>query len=557
MANVFDLIVIGAGPGGYVAALRAAKLGLKVAIVEDREAGGTCLNRGCVPAKALINASEKYRELRDIDKYGIHVSDVDINLEKLDGYKNDVVAKLRNGVESLLEKNKNITVIKGRGCLCRDKQVQVGDELFSANAIIIATGSKPAVPSIQGVFRFNFDEAGKKISPAQNGQIPQGLNVALAGQSLELNKNIYTSDLLFESIPRKLNSLAIIGGGVIGVEFASVYEALGTKVTIIEALPALLPMMDKEISQNLKMIFKKRGIDVLTTVSVTEIEHTHEGVKILLQDKDGNEINAVEADAVLIATGRKPNTDGLFAEGVSESTFKEVTVINDERKNDSDKTAVKEQKCNNTMFVAGQQNINSEDSNVKKQGCNGTETNNKIKLDRGRILVDGNFATDMEGVYAIGDVIGGLQLAHVASAQAVNVVNYIVRQKGDLSGINLDDIVDYDLNTIPSCVYTNPEIACVGFTEAELKSKNISYKVRKAVMGANAKSVITDEERGFIKLIFDENDILIGAQLMCARATDIIGELANAVVNKADLKSIARVVRAHPTYYEAIGEALM
>lgn len=450
--ETFDLIVIGAGPGGYPAAIKAAKLGLKTAIIESREAGGTCLNRGCIPTKAMIHAAEVLESAKTGERFGILADNVRYDYGKILDYKNEVSAGLRQGVEQLLAAN-GVTMIKGLASIEKDKTVTVvsGEErtCYGAENVLIATGSKPLVLPIEGM------------------DLP----------------GVMTSDDVFQmqDVPE---SMIIIGGGVISVEFATVFQALGAKVTIVEALPRILPGMDKEISQNLKMILKKRGVEIYTGAFVQKVEREGDGFACIFTEKEKE--HRISADALLSAVGRAANTDGLLGEGTT------------------------------------------------------------LNIERGRILVDEEFRTSMDGVYAIGDVIPGIQLAHSASAQGIYVAERLAGKEPEVN-----------LSIIPGCVYTSPEIAGVGMTEEEAKEKGISVEIGKVMMSANGKSLISKEERGFIKILADaETKEIIGAQMMCARATDMIGEFVTAMANHMTAEDMRKGMRAHPTYNEAIGEAL-
>ena len=346
-----------------------------------------------------------------------------------------------------------VELINGKGVLTKERSVKVtadGKEtVYEAEHVILAAGARPLMPPIPGL--------------------------SLPG--------VLTSDDVFrlEAVP---DSLLIIGGGVISVEFATVYQALGCRVTIVEAMPRLVPNMDKEISQNLKMIMKKRGVDIHTGASVKAVEQDGEQLACLFEEKEKE--YKISSGYVLCAVGRAPNTDGLLEE----------------------------------------------------------ETG--IRLEKGRIAVDSRFRTDMEGVYAIGDLIKGTQLAHAASAQGMYVAEVIAGAEPSV-----------DLDVIPGCVYTNPEIASVGMSEEEAKENGIEVKTGKFIMSANGKSLITKEERGFVKVVAEEQTgIVLGAQMMCARATDMIGEFTTAIANKLTVKQMLCAVRAHPTYNEGVGEAL-
>ena len=340
MSGKYDVIVIGAGPGGYVAAIKAAKLGLKTAIIEERRAGGTCLNRGCIPAKAMIHASSLYREMKEAERFGVSASDVTYDYGKIVAYKEETTDKLVQGVEQLLKAN-GVDVYEGKGTLLEEKKVRIqkkvedeedstiaestaDDTVIEGENIILASGSKPLILPIPGMD----------------------------------NERVLTSDALF-AMKEAPKSLIIIGGGVISVEFATVYASLECKITILEAMPKLVPNMDKEISQNLKMILKKRGIDIHTSAAVQGV--TVEGETCTCHYIEKEKEQEVTAEYVLCAVGRCPNTDGLFGENV------------------------------------------------------------KPDMERGRVLVNENFESSIPGVYAIGDLIFGAQLAHAASVQGMVV----------------------------------------------------------------------------------------------------------------------------------------
>lgn len=452
MQKELDLIVIGAGPGGYVAAIRAAQEGLRTAIVESCSIGGTCLNRGCIPTKTLMHAAHLYREIQHAEIFGICAQTPSYDIEKMYFRKDLVVSKLRSGVEFLLKSNK-IDIIHGHAKIVSANKVSVAMdsetiELTTQN-ILIATGSVPARPPIKGL------------------DLP----------------NIITSNELLEQPGTDYKKLTIIGGGVIGVEFATIFNSLGCEVTMIEAMDRILPTMDKDISQNLHMILKKRGIAIHTASTVEEI--IQHGENLLCKFTGKGKEASVEAESILVAIGRKANIDRLFADD---------------------------------LYPA---------------------------WDRG-LVVDENFETSINGIYAIGDVISdGIQLAHVASAQGCNAIANMIGKSPAI-----------DLEVIPACIYTDPEIASVGLTEAQAKKREISIKTGKFSMNGNGKSIIEEQDRGFIKLIFDaDSEIILGAHLMCARATDLISELATAIVNKLTIHQLTSVIRPHPTFTEGVTEA--
>lgn len=449
MAEKYDLMVIGAGPGGYVAAIKAAQLGKKVAIAERRQVGGTCLNRGCIPTKTLVHTAELLEEIRSCEKLGIHTGGISIDFEKMHARKAEVVGQLRNGIEGLFQSNK-IDLIRGSAKIVETGKVRIGEEVYKADRILLATGSRPLLPAIPGL------------------DLP----------------GVVTSDELLEGAGVACRKMVIIGGGVIGVEFAAIYQALGCEVIIIEAMERILPTLDREISQNLNMILKKRGVKVHTGASVEKVEQ--DGGLVCHFTAKGK-TQSIATECILVSIGRTANTEGLCETGVD------------------------------------------------------------LKPDRGRIPVNEVFETCRPGIYAIGDIVKeGIQLAHVASAQGINAVCAMF---GETAPMNL--------NTVPSCIYTNPEIASVGMTADEAKGKEIPVITGKAIMSANGKTVIAMGERGFVKLVFHaDTKVLLGAQLMCSRATDLIGGLADAVNNHLTMEQLGMTVRPHPTFCEAIGEAI-
>lgn len=445
----YDLIVIGAGPGGYVAAIRAAQLGMKTALVEKDKVGGTCLNRGCIPTKALLHSANTYVETKKFDEMGLLAENVSYDMGKIHARKEQVVETLVHGVEGLLEANK-IDVISGIGKIIEPHKVEVAGTVISADKILVATGSYPARPPIPGL------------------ELP----------------GVVTSDDVLEGEPKDYKSLTIIGGGVIGVELASFYSALGCRVTIVEAMDRLLANLDKEFGQSLSMLLKKRGVQVNCSAMVSSIEQTEEGLTCHFTRK-GKE-QSVTAEAVLVSIGRRPCTEGLFVD-----------------------TCIPE-------------------------------------MNKGFLVVDEKYQTTLEDVYAIGDVIGGIQLAHKAEAEGQAVVEMIC-----------GNIPETDPAYVPSCIYTEPEIATVGITAAEAKEKGIAVKTGKYLMSGNGKSIIDMQERGFIKVVVEEEtDKILGIQMMCGRATDLISEYTMAIANGLTRKQLLKGMRPHPTYCEGITEAL-
>ena len=450
----YQLIVIGAGPGGYTAALRAAALGLHTAVVECREVGGTCLNRGCIPTKTLLHASQVYRDAVDGAGMGVHAAGATFNMEEIFAFKRSVSEKLRGGIHSLL-KSAKVDLIEGVGRIAAPGEVDVtaadgAVKRYTAERILIATGSVNVRPPIPGL------------------ELP----------------GVMTSDELLEGSDRLYDSLVIIGGGVIGVEFATFYRNLGCAVTLVEGMDRLLPNMDRELGQNLQQILKKQGVEVLTNAMVQSLEQTGDGLSVHLLQKGAEK--TVTGEKVLCAIGRRAYWDGVFAEGMAPA-------------------------------------------------CRGKS-----------LLVDENYQTSIPGVYAIGDASSVVQLAHVAAAQGTACVE------------RMCGVADHvDLNVIPSCIYSTPEIAVVGVTEAEAKEQGIPAVAGKCTMFGNARTVIEDPGRCFMKLVAHaETHEILGAALMCQHASDMISQISAAMVNRQTVEDLRRVMRPHPSFEEAMTEAL-
>ncbi len=443
----FDLIVVGGGPGGYEAALHAAKLGLHTALIEKDFVGGTCLNRGCIPTKALLHASSVYEEAKSGASLGVACEPV-IDLNAVYAYKQQVVEKLRGGVEGLL-KSAKVTVIAGTGTLTAPHTVAVGDAIYTAENILLATGSVPARPPIPGL------------------DLP----------------GVLTSDELLAGVT-PFKSIVIIGGGVIGMEFATFFNDLGVDVTVVEGLDRLLPLLDKELGQNLSMIMKKRGVKIFTGAMVKSVTKTETGLSVNFEQKGAPA--SAEAEVVLCAIGRRPYTDGLFGEGVA------------------------------------------------------------LEMEGRRIRVNEKFETSMPNVYAIGDVSAKIQLAHVATAQGLYAVNEIAKKANGV-----------DLSIVPSCVYTRPEIASVGMTEQEAKDAEIPVKVGKVTLFSNGRTVIVNGDRGFMKVLAHaETRRILGVQMMGTNVSDMIGELGLAIANGLTPEDLLKAMRPHPTFEEALTDAL-
>ncbi|QNB46948.1 dihydrolipoyl dehydrogenase [Thermanaerosceptrum fracticalcis] len=453
-SDKYTIGVIGGGPGGYVAAIKAAQLGAKVLLVEKGQLGGTCLNRGCIPTKALLRSVEVIETVAHAKDYGVLVDKFSLDRSLLVKRKERVTAQLRQGVEGLLKANK-VTVIKGTASF-KDVhtimvEVAAGEtKEYNCDNFIIATGSKPAIINLPGI---------------------QGRNIMTSDEALELTY-----------IPGRI---AIIGGGVIGMEFATIYHALGSRVTVVEAMASILPAVDQEISQLLAKTLKHKGIEILTGAKILEIGDNAQG-KTLTLEKD-NARKVIEVDAILVAVGRAAETTGLNLEGIG------------------------------------------------------------VKLNGRNIAVDKYLITNLPNIYAIGDVIGGIQLAHVAS------------QEGERAVLNiLDKQLPMDYSIVPSCIYTIPEVACVGLTEDEVKKRGINYKVGRFPYVASGKALTHGDATGFAKIICDsQTGEILGAHLIGHNATDLISEMSLAMKLEGTIEEVADLIHPHPTISEIMKEAAL
>lgn len=449
------VIVIGGGPGGYVAAIRAAQLGGDVTLIEKNNVGGTCLNVGCIPTKAVLHAAELLEESRHAAEFGINLAVNGFDWGKVQSKKTAIVKQLVSGVTGLLRANK-VKVITGEASfVARDtlsiKKADGSTEMVKGEKIIIAAGSVPAIPPIPGV---------KENSACIDS----------------------TGVLSLDAVPE---TLLVIGGGVIGIELATALSAFGTKVTIVEALPKLLPMMDGELTEMLRKQMETRGITILTNAKVTSVEQAESGAVVNVE-ADG-ETSAFKAQKVLVAVGRRTETAAL------------------------------------NLDAAG------------------------IAHDRGRIIVNDKMQTSVPGVYAIGDCLGKVMLAHVASDQ------------GEIAAENaMGHTAAYNGKTNPSCVYTTPEFAGVGLTEEQAKEQGVTYKVGRFPLAANGKSLIMNGGQGMVKLLFGQQySELLGAHILGPRATDLIGELALAIGLEATSDELISTIHAHPTVAEAVRECAL
>ena len=454
MNNKFDLIVIGSGPGGYVAAIRAAQLGMNVGVVEKEALGGICLNWGCIPTKALLKSAAVFEYIQHAENYGISVGKPKADFSKIIGRSREVANGMSKGIQFLFRKNK-ITTINGFGKLITANKVEVTDEKgekseYSAPHIILATGGRSReLP--------NLPQDGKRIIG-------------------------YREALSLEKLPK---SMVIVGAGAIGVEFAYFYNALGTEVTLIEYMPAIVPNEDADVSKELGRQFKKSGIKVLADTAVTEVDTKGRKCKVTFEKK-GKAAETMECDVVLSAVGVSPNTENIGLELLG------------------------------------------------------------IETERGLVKVDEFYNTNVKGVYAIGDIVKGPALAHVASAEGIICVEKIAGHSPE----------PLNYNNIPGCTYCQPEIASVGYTEQQAKDAGYELKVGKFPFSASGKASASGHKEGFVKVIFDAKyGEFLGAHLIGANVTEMIAEVVAARKLETTGHEIIKTVHPHPTMSEAIMEA--
>ena len=450
----YDVIIIGAGPGGYVCAIRCAQLGLKTAVVEGRETlGGTCLNVGCIPSKALLHATHMLHEAEhNFAGMGLKGKSPSVDWKQMLAYKDDVIGQNTGGIEFLFKKNK-IDWIKGWASIPEAGKVKVGDAVHEAKNIVIASGSEPS-------------------------SIP---NVAIDEDRIVSS----TGALALPKVPKKM---IVIGAGVIGLELGSVYARLGAEVTVVEYMDAVLPGMDADVQRLVKRLLEKQGLEIVTGAAVQSAEAMKTKAKVSYTPKKGGDEVTIEADVVLVATGRKPYSDGL-----------------------------------------------------------GLDTLGVKMTPRGQIETDAHWKTSVAGIYAIGDVITGPMLAHKAEDEGMAVAEVLAGKHGH---------VNYGV--IPGVVYTTPEVATVGQTEAQLKEQGIKPKVGKFMFMGNARAKAVHQGDGFVKIIADpETDRILGAAIVGPAAGDLIHELCVAMEFGAAAQDVALTCHAHPTYSEAVREAAL
>ena len=451
----YDVIVIGSGPGGYSAAVRAGQYGLKTALIEkDPKLGGCCLHVGCIPTKAFLHAADVWEHFLHSEEDGIHCENPRLDFPMVLERKNKIVAKHAKGVEFLMKKNK-VDWIKGYGRLAGPGKVEVttdgGKQILEAKNIVLATGSEA------------------RMLP---GLKPDARRILTNIEILHLNE-----------VPK---SLAILGAGAVGVEFASAFSRFGSKVAIFEMLPRLVPVEDEEVSKELARVFKKQGIRVETGARVGNVENVGSGVRFQATLADGK-AEAVEADALLVAIGRKPNTENIGLEGT------------------------------------------------------------RVELDRGFVKVDPYQRTGEPGVYAIGDIVAGTpQLAHVATAEGMVAIAHIAGKP----------VTPINRNRIPGATYTEPGIGSVGLTEAQARAAGYSVKIGKFPFAADAKAAILGQHDGFVKIVADEKyGEILGVHIIGPEAFELISEGVLAMEAEATVETLMHTIHAHPTLYEAMGEA--
>ena len=436
----FDLIIIGAGPGGYVPSIRAAQLGKKVAIVEKKKMGGACLNVGCIPSKTLLKHAEMVEEIKKANSWGIETGELSINFSKLMKRKDQVVQSLTSGVEHLLQTNK-ITLFQGEASVTENLIVSIGDDKIKGRDILLATGSKPFIPPIKGLDQVDY----------------------------------LTTDSFFDlqELPK---AMVIIGGGVISVELAFAMAPLGTKVTIVEVAPDLLLTEDVDARKIIKKELKRKNIQTIVNADIREVKKD----RVILADQE------ISYDTLLVATGRTPN----------------IELVQDL----------------------------------------------KIKMDDTNkfVAVNEYYETSKKHVYAVGDLIGGYQLAHAASAEGLVAVH----------AMNGESPQPLDQTEIPRCVYTHPEIASFGLSEEQAKNAHYDVSVTTSPLSGNGKAIAMGETEGFIKIISDHTyQEILGAVIVGAHATELIGEILAVKHSEGTMNELASLIHAHPAVAEAIGES--
>lgn len=444
----YDILVVGSGPGGYVAAIRAAQLGKRVGLVERAEAGGVCLNWGCIPTKALLKSAQIYAHCKAAEQYGVEITgEVRPALDKMVARSRGVAETMNKGVLFLLKKN-NIDLITGFGRLTAPGHVDVDGTDYEADHIVLATGARPREMPLMPV---------------------DGKRVITSREALTLNE-----------LPE---TMIVVGSGAIGSEFACFYATLGVKVTVVEYLPRMMPLEDEEVSKTMERAFRKLRATVLTSTTVKGVKIAGDCCEVEIEGKKGPE--TLTADVVLSAVGVQANIEGIGLEELG------------------------------------------------------------IAVERGKVAVDEYYRTNVAGVYAIGDIVKGTALAHAASAEAVCCVEAIC-------GLNPAPV---DYANIPSCIFTTPEVASVGMTEQEAAEKGMAVKIGRFPFTASGKATAAGDRDGFVKLLFDADDKLVGAHMVGANVTEMLAEPTLARTLGATAEAIVRTVHAHPTLNEGVAEA--
>lgn len=445
---MYDVIVLGGGPGGYTAAIHAAHLGGKVAIVEKDNLGGTCLNWGCIPTKALVKCAEVWRSVPDMERFGVKVENAQLNYERVINHKEQVVADLLNGLKHLMRSNK-IDVYYGKGEVKDIHSIVVkkesGEQVVKGKKIIIATGSTPMKIPIPGA---ELD------------------GVITSNQALELTE-----------VP---DSMLVVGGGVVGLEMASIFNTFGSKVTVVEMERYILPSVDQEISRRLTPLLKKQGITIYTKAMLKHIRRKDKLI-VTLQDRE----EEIAVDLVLLATGRVPNLEGVPLDSLG------------------------------------------------------------LHHDGRRLVVNERMETNVPGIYAVGDVVGGTMLAHVAAAEGMVAAENC-----------MDQPREFDFRGVPACIFTYPEVATVGMTEEEARKEFGDIKVSKFSFAVNGKALTLGEGHGLIKMIaHSSTGLILGVHIIGPQATELIAEAALAINARLTAEEVADTIHAHPTLAEVIGEA--
>ena len=444
----YDLIIIGSGPAGYVAAVRASQLGKKVALVEKAEAGGTCLNWGCIPTKALLKSAQVYSYCKSATNYGVDMEcEPQANLSRMVARSRTVAQNMNKGVQLLLKRN-NVETINGFGRLISPTEVDVDGVVYQADNIILATGARPREMAFMPVDHTHIINSKDALS--------------------------------LEKLPQ---TMVVVGSGAIGSEFAFFYASLGVKVTVIEYMPQLMPLEDEEVAKTMERVFRRLRIGVMTSTTVKSVTVVDDKCQIEIEGKKGAE--TLTADVVLSAVGIKSNIENIGLEQLG------------------------------------------------------------IAVERDKIVVDSNFRTNIPTVYAVGDIIATPALAHIASAEAIRCVEGIC-------GLSPKAI---DYSTIPSCIFTTPEVASVGITEKQAVEQGIEHTIGRYQFAASGKAMAAGDRDGFVKIIFDSEKRVIGAHIVGANIVEMLGEVTLAKELGITAEQIAHTIHAHPAMYEGIAEA--